>query len=105
MIIYTLFVIFICLVVSIKSLRAFTKLQVTEEPLQLAQAPRAHKLCMQSYAARQMPNNYAKIRADEDYEEALKAYVESLTNIEATNTVSIIKPAANHVPTKLKIAK
>lgn len=94
MILFSLLIIISCVYLSAKSMQVLIRFHETTEgnAAQTANEPLAHKLCMQSYAARNMPNTFAKIKADEEYEEALNGYVEKLVNVEAENTVSMIRP-------------
>ncbi|AZZ97992.1 hypothetical protein [Pseudoalteromonas sp. R3] len=107
---FALIKIFVCLYISVKSIRAFLNLEESneltwQEAEQQAHTPQAHKLCMQSYESRQMANTFDKIQADKEYEEALIKYIEDLATIKADNTVSIIKQPSTHKPTKLKAVK
>lgn len=107
---FALIKIFVCLYISVRSIRAFLNLEESneltwQEAEQQAYTPQAHKLCMQSYESRQLANTFDKIQADKEYEEALIKYVEDLATIGSNNTVSIIKHPTHHKATKLKIVR
>ncbi len=70
---------------------AITKLKF-EEQSSAYNEPRSHRLCVQSFDARNMENSFDKIVADEKYNQDLNQYMEDMTNFSSENTVSMMKP-------------
>ncbi|RBP73459.1 hypothetical protein DET47_12917 [Shewanella putrefaciens] len=86
-------IILLCIFIAVKVNLAI-KCSIKSEPqrngFEHQYEPRAHRLCMQAHALHAMPNDFSKIKADEDFKLGIKRYVKDIaTTAESQNTLSI----------------
>ncbi|MCU8087666.1 hypothetical protein [Shewanella sp. SM21] len=88
-------IILLCIFIAVKVNLAI-KCSIKREPQrngfdnQYEPRARAHRLCMQAHVLHAMPNDFSKIKADEDFKLGIKRYVKDISiTAESQNTLSI----------------